>query len=143
MKNGDGSASGASMRLASRHDLPFTTVTLCYGTQEIDVPWILVDTGSATTVLSADHAAEVGIQPAADDRIRTLRGVGGTETVFTRTVSSLRVRDTGIDDFDLEIGGMDYGFEINGVLGMNFLKRTGAVIDLRTMTMTFDDSSTV
>lgn len=28
---------------------------------------------------------------------------------------------------------MDYGFEINGILGMDFLKKVGAVINLHEM----------
>ncbi len=28
---------------------------------------------------------------------------------------------------------MDYGFEINGIIGMDFLKKVGAIIDLDKM----------
>ena len=28
---------------------------------------------------------------------------------------------------------MDYGFEINGILGMNFMKKVAAIIDLEEM----------
>lgn len=32
---------------------------------------------------------------------------------------------------------MDYGFEIAGILGMDFLTASGAVIDLSELTLTF------
>lgn len=32
---------------------------------------------------------------------------------------------------------MDYGFEINGILGMDFLINAGAIINLRSMTIEF------
>jgi hypothetical protein len=35
---------------------------------------------------------------------------------------------------------MDYGFEINGILGMDFLTRAGAVLDLGDLTIDFKDS---
>jgi hypothetical protein len=35
------------------------------------------------------------------------------------------------ENFEIEIGGMDYGFEINGILGMDFLLLAGAMINLR------------
>ncbi|WBW95201.1 hypothetical protein [Oceanirhabdus sp. W0125-5] len=35
-----------------------------------------------------------------------------------------------IDNFKVEIGVMDYGFNINGIIGMDFLKEVGAIIDL-------------
>jgi len=31
---------------------------------------------------------------------------------------------------------MDYGFEINGILGMDFMKKVGAVINLNEMKVT-------
>lgn len=34
---------------------------------------------------------------------------------------------------------MDYGFEINGIVGMDFLKSVGAVIDLDKMIVTKQD----
>jgi hypothetical protein len=34
------------------------------------------------------------------------------------------------DDFKIEVGAMNYGFEIYGILGVNFLIRAGAVVDL-------------
>jgi len=35
---------------------------------------------------------------------------------------------------------MDYGFEINGILGMDFLLQTGAIINLRDLSLDFDES---
>lgn len=37
------------------------------------------------------------------------------------------------------VGGMDYGFEINGILGMDFLKRARAIIDLGKLIIEFTD----
>ena len=37
----------------------------------------------------------------------------------------------------IEVGGMDYGFEMHGILGMDFLTRAGAIINLREMTIAF------
>jgi len=35
-----------------------------------------------------------------------------------------------IPDFIIQIGAMNYGFHINGILGMDFLKRSKAMIDI-------------
>lgn len=64
-------------------------------------------------------------------------GVGGIETVFARRVERLRVDEHGLADFEVQIGSMDYGFEINGILGMDFLTQAGAVIDLFAMRVEF------
>ncbi len=39
--------------------------------------------------------------------------------------------------FVIEIGGMDYGFDIQGILGMDFLTTAGAKIDLEKMEIEF------
>jgi predicted aspartyl protease len=125
------------MRLTLRDELPFVTMTLTHHGTTIDVPDVLVDTGSASTILNADLAASVGIVPQPSDRLRTLRGVGGREVVFVRNVNRLAVGERGLDQFEVEIGEMDYGFGIGGILGMDFLTSAGAILDLRALTLAF------
>jgi hypothetical protein len=60
--------------------------------------------------------------------------------VFSRRIDYLAVGDRALNGFEVEIGGMDYGFEIKGILGMDFLTRAGAVLDLRELTIDFKDS---
>jgi len=73
------------MQLTLKDDLPFTRVKVAYRGAEIEISDVLVDTGSATTILA------------------------------------------------------DYGFEINGILGMDFLLQTGAIINLRDLSLDFDE----
>ena len=40
-------------------------------------------------------------------------------------------------DFDAEVGEMDYGFEIGGILGMDFLRAASAIIDRGKLTVDF------
>jgi len=117
------------MQLIFQHDLAFITATLTYSDSSIEIPNVLVDTGAASTVIDADLAATAGIYVRPDDRLRRLRGVGGHEHVFIRRVDRFAIGMHGIDQFDLEIGEMDYGFEIGGILGMDFLVASCAVID--------------
>lgn len=130
------------MKLALRHDLPFTSANLAYRGRSLEIPHVLIDTGSASSVFATDAVSELGITPSPDDRLRFLRGVGGTESVFTRDIDRLGVGDTTVHGFRIEVGGMDYGFEINGILGMNFLLRTGAVIDLGVPELSFPEPAT-
>jgi len=70
----------------------------------------------------------------------TVRGVGGAEVVFTRLVDRVQVGCRAVEQFEVEIGGMDYGFEIDGILGMDFLMRTGAIINLHRLQLEFPDA---
>jgi len=51
------------MRLQLQDNLPFTAVTLYYRGQSIETPNVLIDTGSATTILAADAVHKVQIVP--------------------------------------------------------------------------------
>jgi len=123
-------------RLTLRHELPFVTVKVVHRGNAIEVD-MLLDTGSASTLLNADIAATIGIVPEPEDRLRTLRGVGGREVVFARYVDRVEVEGEGLDAFELEIGGMDYGFDIGGILGMDFLRTAGAIVDVGALTVSF------
>ena len=125
------------MQLLLKDDLPFVVVTVEYRGKVVDISNVLVDTGSASTILAADSLIEVGIEPAADDTLHTIRGVGGIEVVYLRKVDFLRVGEVGIAGFEIEVGGMDYGFEISGILGMDFLRSVGAIINLSEVRLEF------
>lgn len=50
-----------------------------------------------------------------------------------KNIDRLSLGNLEIRNFIIEIGVMDYGFEINGIIGLDFLKEVGAIIDLRKM----------
>lgn len=126
------------MQLTLIDSLPFTAVTISYHEKSIEIPNILVDTGSATTILAMDALQAIGIGPSLDDTLYTIRGVGGTEVVFTRLVDFVQIENRKLTNFEIEVGGMDYGFEINGILGMDFLTQSGAMINLKELNITFE-----
>jgi predicted aspartyl protease len=125
------------MQLTLKYGLPFITATLTYCQLEIEVSDVLIDTGSARTTFAADVVAQIGLVPEPEDTLLTVRGVGGAEVVFTRVVDRVQVGNRAVEQFEVEIGGMDYGFEINGILGMDFLTRTGTVINLNQLQLEF------
>ena len=76
------------MRLTLKDDLPFVQVTGAYQGAALEISHVLVDTGSASTILSADQVTRIGIVPEPSDIFYTIRGVGGIETVFTSAMFS-------------------------------------------------------
>ncbi|MFH1563929.1 MAG: retropepsin-like aspartic protease [Nitrospirota bacterium] len=119
------------MKIHIREGLPFITVTLVYQGNRLDFKEALIDTGSAGSVFSANKAASIGLVAEPFDSIRQIRGVGGVEFVFVRRIDSLVMGELEVKDFEVEFGVMDYGFEIEGIVGMDFLTQSGAVIDLK------------
>lgn len=118
------------MKIYLREGLPFISVTLVYHGKKLVLKKVLIDTGSVGSVFSSDKVASIGVVAEPYDPIRQIRGVGGFEFVFVRQIDSLVMGDLEVKDFEVEIGVMDYGFEIEGIIGMDFLTREGIIIDL-------------
>lgn len=129
------------MELRLRDELPFVSATITYGESELIVENVLVDTGSATTIFAIDSLSAIHIIPLPDDTLHVIRGIGGSEAVFSRRIDSLTVGERSVHNIEIEVGGMDYGFDIAGILGMDFLRQAGALIDLSSLTLSFIDGS--
>ncbi len=50
--------------------------------------------------------------------------------MLSKRLDSLSLGDLAVSSFPIQIGAMDYGFPIQGLIGLNFLVQAGAVIDL-------------
>ncbi len=118
------------MRLRLEGRLPFVNATLGFGGRQLTFKRVLLDTGSGGSVFAADAVRNLGIEPSGDDILRRIRGVGGAEFVYSKRVESLAVGNMSVEAFEVQIGAMEYGFPLQGLLGMDFLLATRAVIDL-------------
>ncbi len=119
------------MKFELKHGLPFVEMVFIHRGVERTVSNILIDTGSAATLLSAEVALEIGLEPELTDVIRTMRGIGGEEYVYEKKIERLKLDTASVRNYTIQIGDMDYGLDINGILGTDFLLVAGAVIDMR------------
>lgn len=126
------------MKISEVYGLPFISIKLEFRGKVLQLEKVLLDTGSASTLLNADVVREVGMVPEENDLVDIIRGVGGIEYVYTKSLDSITVDGTTINDFQVEIGNMDYGLEIDGILGFNFMKQTGVVINANLMELSID-----
>ncbi len=121
------------MKIHIKNGLPFISATLVHHSQRVTLKNVLLDTGSAGTIFSTDKVAGIGLSYEPDDFVHRIRGVGGSEFVFTKQVDMLLAGDLKVDNFEIEIGAMNYGFDMDGIIGLDFLTRVGALIDLSRM----------
>ena len=121
------------VNLEYKFGLPFCVVNLTYKGKGIVLGNVLLDTGSGGTVFKMDKVDELGITIEDDDTIETISGVGGVEFVYKKNIDGINLGNLEVRDFIIEVGVMDYGFEINGIIGMDFLEEVGAIIDLEKM----------
>jgi hypothetical protein len=121
------------MKIRVQGGLAFVSVQLTQGEQSIILPNVVLDTGSAGTILQTDLVAQIGVRLEPNDLISEVHGIGGVEFVVTKQVDLIGIDKLVTRDFTVEIGAMDYGFDFDGILGFDFLQQTGAVIDLAAM----------
>ena len=120
------------MKIRLARGLAYVEVLLTYRGRSLRLADTILDTGSASTIFSADRLLEIGVVPEPWDALRRLRGVGGTEYAFTKRVDLLSGGGgMQVPDFEIEVGAMDYGFPADGILGLDYLLGVGATIDLR------------
>jgi predicted aspartyl protease len=118
------------MKIRLRDGLPYVVVSITHHDQQLTFENVLLDTGSAGTIFPTDKVLAIGLQYEADDLVHRIRGVGGAEFVFAKRVDRLSLGKLQVNDFEVEIGTMDYGLKIDGIVGVNFLTQVSAVIDL-------------
>lgn len=126
------------MKISEIYGLPFISIELKFRGEVLHLERVLLDTGSASTLLNADTVREVGMVPEEDDLVDIIRGVGGIEYVYTKSLDSITVDGTTLNNFQIEIGNMDYGLEIDGILGFNFMRQAGVIINANFMELSID-----
>jgi predicted aspartyl protease len=125
----------AFVKLTLRDGLPFIEASIEYQGKSLTIRDVLVDTGSAGSVFSADAVEKINLVYEPQDRVQRVQGVGGAEFVFTKRIDRLAIGTVGVDEFDIAVGSVDYGFNINGIIGMNWLIAVQAIVDLSNLVL--------
>jgi predicted aspartyl protease len=118
------------MQIRIENGLAYVIVRIAYRDEEIMLDKVIIDTGSSGTLFSLDKLENIGIKPEPNDLIHRISGIGGSEFVFVKQIDKISVGELQLANFDIEIGSMDYGFDLDGIIGMDFLLQTNAIIDL-------------
>lgn len=113
------------------HQLPFVQLRIWYKGQNLFLDHVLIDTGSASTIIKLDAVEKIGIKAEEDDFVGTISGVGGSEYIFLKKLDSIEFNGVHIKDYTVDVGVMDYGYDINGIVGMDLLLRMEGIINLK------------
>jgi hypothetical protein len=106
------------MNLRLKYGLPFTAIALIHKDKTLSFDNFLIDTGSASTIIAAETAVKFGLGPEPLDAIRKIRGVGGAEYVYEKRIDKIQLGTIELTNFKIQIGDMDYGFDIDGIIGL-------------------------
>ncbi|WP_218921352.1 retropepsin-like aspartic protease [Bacillus massilinigeriensis] len=110
--------------------LLLTEMEVTYKGKTLLLKRVLVDTGSGSTIIKTDLAEIIGIVAEENDMIYRISGVGGSEFVFSKTINSIKIGEKKAGNFTVEIGAMDYGFDLDGIIGLDLLQQMKAIINI-------------
>lgn len=119
------------MKFNIKFGLPFVSIELIFRGKVLLLEKVLLDTGSASTILNANRLEIIGVVPEEYDVVDAIRGVGGVEYVYTKQLDQLKLDQTILENFQVEIGNMDYGFDLDGIIGFDFISDAELVIDTK------------
>lgn len=120
------------MKINIRYGLPFIGLKVTFRGKKLKLDNVLIDTGSAGTIFNANVVEKIGVVPEKNDLVDTIRGIGGVEYVYVKNFDLIQFGDISQKDFEVEIGNMDYGLEIDGILGFDFICSARLIIDTNT-----------
>ena len=93
------------------------------GTSGKAYPKLLIDTGSAYTLISREILESIGYSPALPERTKRIITGSGYEIVPAIRVNRIHCMDNLLEDFEILAHTLPLGAYIDGLLGMDFLSR--------------------
>ncbi len=122
-------------KIIFKDGLIYTEIKLVHRNKSVIIRNALVDTGSGSTVISRDIAFEIGLKPEPTDLINSVQGIGGSESVIEKKIDSIILDDTVASDFHIQVSAMDYGIELEAIVGLDLLTHCRATMDLNNFTL--------
>ena len=127
-----------NIKLVDQYGLPFTCIVVWNNSKSIILKNVLVDTGSASTIFKLARVEEIDLVATEEDSFGSISGVGGKELIFYKTVEAIELNKFRVEHVEVDIGHMNYGnsFEIDGIIGMDLLRRLKANVNVEEMILT-------
>ncbi|SNR91648.1 Aspartyl protease [Anaerovirgula multivorans] len=106
------------------------------GNKSINIDNIIVDTGAFHTIILTDYLEDLDVEFTEDDELVKSSGYGGLQLSLVRKkIDEVRIGDIFLTKIKVDFGEIDPYERVNGLIGLDFLRTAGAVIDLVDLTM--------
>jgi hypothetical protein len=127
------------MKIRVENGLPIASLELVFGDNIKTFENVLVDTGCAVTIFDTDLMADIGIVIDFVYGIpTTMYGVGGKgEFCNQQKVSGLYIDNQLLNEFSLQLGMVQDMYGFDGLIGLNYMLKTGFKIDFSTLTTSY------
>lgn len=120
------------INLKFKNSLLFCELDIKINGQLLHLNNVLIDTGSATTLINSDYVSLDG-----SEEFINIYGVGGYEAVLNKHFNTIIINDISINDTIISVGELDYGIDIDMLLGLDLLQKLNANLNIKDMTLSF------
>ena len=120
------------IKLHYSNQLLFCKLDCKLNNEDLHLNNVLIDTGSATTLINADYINFDGTET-----VQEAYGIGGSEKILNKQFSDLQINEFTLNNISISVGDMDYGLNIDMLLGLDLLKSLNAIVNLDTMQLEF------
>lgn len=121
------------INLEFKHSLLFCKLDITIGNNILHLNNVLIDTGSATTLINSDYIFLDG-----SEKFINIYGVGGYEAVLNKHFDQIIISETQLNDVELSVGELDYGIDIDMLIGLDLLKKLNANINIKDMELSLN-----
>ena len=127
------------MNMKFQDGLLFTSIQVSFRGSTKVIENIVIDTGTAETIISPGAVEDIGIFAELEDSVNSFYGVGGSlHNFFSKNVEKVKLGEVSLEEVKIDFGVIDPKGYINGLLGLDLLMKLGAVIDLKKLSLTLD-----
>jgi len=114
-----------------KNGLLYASVILQHGDNDIVIDDVIVDTGAYHTIILTDYLEDLDVEFTEDDELVKSSGYGGLHMSSVRKrIDKIKVGDISLENTKIDFGEIDPYERVNGLIGLDFLRAAGVVIDL-------------
>lgn len=120
-------------KLMLENGLLYTSVRMYYRGRVKTIDKVVIDTGASHSIISTDLVEELGLDIEDDDKIIFSVGIGGKQFAVVKQVDGIAFNGFKIENCKIDLGEIDFGGGINGLLGLDLLMQAGVILDLKNL----------
>ncbi|ABR34220.1 retropepsin-like aspartic protease [Clostridium beijerinckii] len=127
-------------KIQIKNGLLYTSIKLIHEGNYVIIDNVILDTGAFYTIITTDFLDDMGVEFSNEDKIIEASGYGGASSYAVRKrIDLIDCNGIKLDNFKVDFGEIDPNEKINGLLGLDFLREAGIIIDLVDLVMYTND----
>jgi predicted aspartyl protease len=123
-------------KIQIKNGLLYTSIKLVHEGNYIIIDDVIIDTGAFHTIITTDFLDDMGAKFSNEDKLIEASGYGGVSSYAVRKrIDLIDCNGVKINNFKIDFGEIDPDEKVNGLLGLDFLRAAGIIIDLVELVM--------